>query len=93
MRLNEILLKEAVRKGAQAVATMCPLCQFNLDAYQSEMHEDGHEPWDIPVVYFTQILGWALGGDFRALGLQRSIAGRDVIGQWFAAPKEVEAYV
>jgi heterodisulfide reductase subunit B len=91
-RLNEILLKESVRKGAQAVATMCPLCQFNLDAYQSEMHESGHEPWDIPVLYFTQILGWALGGDFRALGLQRSIAGRDAIGQWFAAPKEVEAY-
>ncbi len=91
-RLNEILLKEAVRKGAQAVATMCPLCQFNLDAYQSEMPANGHGTLDVPVLYFTQILGWALGGDFRSLGLQRCIGGHDLIGQWFAAPQEVEVH-
>ena len=93
VRLNYILLKEAVRRGAQGVATMCSLCQFNLDAYQSEMREEAHEVFDVPVVYFTQILGWALGGDFRSLGLHRSIAGRNLIDQWFTVPKEVEAYV
>ena len=31
LRLNYILLKEAARKGAEAIVTMCPLCQFNLD--------------------------------------------------------------
>lgn len=93
VRLNYILLKEVVRRGAQAVATMCSLCQFNLDAYQSEMREEAHEVFDVPVVYFTQILGWALGGDFRALGLHRGIAGRNLVDQWFTTPKEVEAYV
>jgi heterodisulfide reductase subunit B2 len=91
-RLNEILLQEAVRKGAQAVVTMCPLCQFNLDAYQSEMPANGHGKLDVPVLYFTQILGWALGGDFRSLGLQRCIGGHDLIRQWFAAPQEVEVH-
>ena len=93
VRLNYILLKEVARRGAQAVATMCSLCQINLDAYQAEMQAESQEVFDVPIVYFTQILGWALGGDFRSLGLHRSIAGRNLIKQWFATPKEVEAYV
>jgi heterodisulfide reductase subunit B len=93
VRLNYILLKEVVRRGGQGIATMCSLCQFNLDAYQAEMRKEAGEVFDVPIVYFTQILGWALGGDARALGLHRSIAGRHLIREWFATPKEVEAYV
>ena len=63
VRLNYILLKEAARKGAQAIVTVCPLCQYNLDAYQSEIRRESGERLDMPVLYFTQILGWALGGD------------------------------
>ncbi len=37
VRLNYILLKEAARKGAEAIVTICPLCQFNLDIYQKEI--------------------------------------------------------
>ena len=83
MRLNYILLKEAVRKGAQAIVTVCPLCQYNLDAYQAEIRRQTRELLDVPTLYFTQILAWALGGDERALGLQRAIAGRKLIAQWF----------
>jgi len=92
-RLNYILLKEAVRKGAQAIITVCPLCQFNLDAYQAEISKETGESFDIPVLYLTQILGWLMGGDFRALGLHRAISGRKQIKQWFTAEKEVETYV
>jgi len=60
VRLNYILLKEAARKGAKAIVTICPLCQFNLDAYQSEIRKETGEAFDMPVLYFTQILGWAL---------------------------------
>ena len=31
LRLNYILLKEAKRKDADCVVTICPLCQFNLE--------------------------------------------------------------
>ena len=65
VRLNYILLKEAARKGAQAIVTVCPLCQYNLDAYQAEIRRPTGEPLDMPILYFTQILGWALGGDPR----------------------------
>ena len=29
-----ILLKEATERGADVIATVCPLCQFNLDCYR-----------------------------------------------------------
>ena len=93
VRLNAILLKEAARNGAKAVATLCPLCQFNLDAYQREVRKQIQQNLDMPILYFTQLLGWALGGDSRALGLRRSISGRAPMKQWFSASKEVAAHV
>jgi heterodisulfide reductase subunit B len=94
VRLNYILLKEAARKGAKAIVTICPLCQFNLDAYQSEIRKETGEAFDMPVFYFTQILGWALGGDAKSLGLGRAISGCGSIEEWFPKhTQEVEAHV
>jgi heterodisulfide reductase subunit B2 len=93
LRLNYILLKEAARKGAEAIVTMCPLCQFNLDVYQTEIAKQSGERFDMPVLFFTQVLGWALGGESRELGLKRSISGGDLIRRWFTVPEEVEVYV
>jgi len=94
VRLNYILLKEAARKGAGAIATVCPLCQYNLDAYQAEIRKGTGELLDMPVLHFTQILGWALGGDVRSLGLRRAISGRRSIEEWFPKhPGQVESYV
>ena len=92
VRLNYILLKEAARKGAEALVTLCPLCQFNLDAYQSVMRKQTKEKLDLPILYFTQLLGWALGGEPGALGLHRSISGMDTVKKWFTA-KEAAAHV
>ncbi len=94
VRLNYILLKEAARKGAEAIVTVCPLCQYNLDAYQREIRKETDEPLDMPVLYFTQVLGWALGGNIRSLGLDRAISGRRLVSEWFPKqPEEVESYV
>ena len=94
VRLNYILLKEAARKGAKAIVTVCPLCQYNLDAYQTEIRAETGEAFDLPILFFTQILGWALGGDLRSLGLHRAISGRRTIDEWFPKhPGQVESYV
>lgn len=71
-RLSFILLNEAQRRGAHCLATVCPLCQFNLDGYQGDISRQ-FSPVNIPVVYFTQLLGLALGLDEKALGLHRCI--------------------
>jgi len=93
VRLNYIILKEAARKGAKAIVTLCPLCQFNLDAYQSEIRKRMKENLDMPILYFTQVLGWALGGGTRELGIHRAISGTTLVKQWFPAAKEVAAHV
>ena len=94
LRLNYVLLKEAARKGADAIVTVCPLCQHNLDVYQNEIRRGAHEPLDMPVLYFTQILGWALGCDVKSLGLRRAISGRRLIDHWFPVHAgKVESYV
>jgi heterodisulfide reductase subunit B len=90
VRLNELLLGEAVRKGAECVVTMCPLCQLNLDAYQGEMRGAGTK-FEIPILYFTQVLAWALGGDVRKLGLKRSISGAGKVKAWLRSQEEVRA--
>jgi len=47
------------RLGAEAIATTCPLCHYNLDRFQAELKKEGLEP--IPVFYFTQLLALFLG--------------------------------
>ncbi len=91
VRLNFILLKEAARKGADAIVTLCPLCQFNLDAYQADIRKHTGEAFDIPILYFTQVLGWSLGGDPGKLGFKRSIAGAAALKKWFAQEVPVHA--
>lgn len=71
MRLCYILLHEAKKYGAEAIVTACPLCQFNLECYQGEMSKRFGEDLSIPVVYFTQLLGKAMGIPDRELGMQR----------------------
>jgi len=73
LRMVYILLKEAKKKGAEAIATICPLCQFNLEAYQKKVEKVYNEKFDIPVLYFTQLLGLALGLDEKCLGFGHQI--------------------
>lgn len=71
LRLSYIILKEAIRREADVITTVCPLCQFNLDAYHDGM-EKRWGPAKIPTVYFTQLMGLAFGMDAKTLGLERN---------------------
>ena len=71
LRLNRILLVEAEKHDADIVLTCCPLCQHNLECYQGRINRTYNEQIDIPVAYFTQILGIALGCSGKDLGMHR----------------------
>jgi heterodisulfide reductase subunit B len=71
LRLSYILLKEAKKQGCDVIATACPLCQFNLECYQMKMKSKFEETIKMPVVYFTQLIGIALGVSYKNLGLKR----------------------
>jgi len=65
------ILAAAQRRGAELVVANCPLCQFNLDRMQKTMgsRHTGFQP--IPVLYFTQLMGIALGLDSEGFELDR----------------------
>lgn len=65
------ILKSAQAAGAEVVATNCPLCQFNLDRQQAEMQELHAGYRSVPVVYFSQLMGLALGLDVGDYGWER----------------------
>ncbi len=70
--LIRYLLVEAHKEHADVIATVCPLCQFNLDVFQKEA-TNHYEPVTIPVLYFSQLMGLALGLGPKELGLQRCL--------------------
>ncbi|MBZ5707228.1 MAG: CoB--CoM heterodisulfide reductase iron-sulfur subunit B family protein [Acidobacteriia bacterium] len=69
--LIHYLLSEAQKNGAEVIATVCPLCQFNLECFQKEA--GNHPPISMPVLYFTQLMALALGASANTIGLQRSL--------------------
>lgn len=71
MRLSYILQREASRLGSDVVATACPLCQFNLEYYQKQMGREFEDTISIPVDYFSQLVGFAMGLPAKELGMQR----------------------
>lgn len=70
-RMIGILLKEAKAREADAIVVCCPLCQFNLDNFQKEAGDYWHEKFEIPILYFTQVVGLALGLSPKALDLDK----------------------
>ena len=71
IELTGKLLKQAKEVGAQCLAVACPMCQMALDAYQSRVERRLGERLDLPILYFTQLMGLALGIDEGRLGLGR----------------------
>lgn len=61
--------------GAEAIIVACPFCQLQFDLGQNEVNavfkDSIGEPFSIPVIYITQLLGLAFGLDPTTLGLQR----------------------
>ena len=65
------LLRQAKQAGADCLAVACPMCQMVLDAYQYQVERHVHEQFDLPILYFTQLMGIAMGIDERRLGLNK----------------------
>ena len=71
LRLCKNLLLDAERKGAHCLVTTCPLCQMNLDIYQGKINGLFKTKFNLPIIYFTQLIGIALDIPARELGLER----------------------
>ena len=84
------LLDNAVENGAQCLVTPCPLCQTNLDAYQSRVNARFKTRYNLPVFFITQLIGLALGIDPVSLGLNTNIVSpKRVLAQLEEVKREV----
>lgn len=61
-------------RGADAVVTVCPMCQMNLEAYQKQAGRRFQTNVAITVLYLPQLLGLAAGIDASQLGLSLNLA-------------------
>ncbi len=62
------LLYSAQRAQADVIVTACSLCQVNLECYQQQVNQEFGTQYAIPVVYFTQLIGLAMGIPAKKLG-------------------------
>ena len=59
LELVAAILQKA--KGADAIVTVCPMCQMNLEAYQHKISRMQNEDLRMTVLYLPQLIGLALG--------------------------------
>ncbi len=53
------IFESAAAGGAQLIITPCPMCQVNLDAYQKLVNKKYGTSFNMPVLYFTQLMAAA----------------------------------
>jgi heterodisulfide reductase subunit B len=75
LELVASILKGA--KGADAIVTVCPMCQMNLEAHQRKISNLQHEDLEMTILYLPQLLGLAFGIPDKELGLNLNLAIAD----------------
>jgi heterodisulfide reductase subunit B2 len=79
LELIQKLLESALSNGAECMVTGCPLCQMNLDAYQSRVNKMFKTNYHLPILFFTQLMGVAYGFEEKDLGLRSIIVPADKV--------------
>ncbi len=60
-KLVKKLYDMALEAGADCIVVGCPMCQSNLDTRQTEIKQDNGQPYNLPIYYFTELMGLAFG--------------------------------
>ena len=72
-KLSHDILKMAKTHGADCIAVACPLCHSNLDLRQKSIEKKFAENLELPIFYYTQLMGLAFGLSGKELGLDKLI--------------------
>ena len=75
--LAKDLLVMAKESGADCMVVTCPMCHLQLDAKQKAVESKYGIRIDLPVIYFTQLMGLAMGIDPKQLGLSKHLVPTD----------------
>jgi len=60
LKLSGKILDMAMLVEADAIVTMCPMCQANLDTRQADLSRETGKVYQMPILYVTELIGAAL---------------------------------
>lgn len=69
LELTKKILADAESAGADVISLGCPLCHINLDGRQQQINKKFKTNFNIPIFYFTELMGLAMGIDAKELGV------------------------
>lgn len=75
VRMSCDILHSIEKVGADIIVTPCSLCQVNLELGQLQANKVVGRDIELPVLTITQLIGIAMGIEFKQLGLNRSLKG------------------
>jgi heterodisulfide reductase subunit B len=87
------IVEAADHERADLLVTVCPMCQMNVDSYQGEMDRHFGTHYQMPILFFTQLIGLAFGQPPATLGIGSEVvsAARALSQIGVEAPPPVEA--
>ena len=87
--LSAKVLDAAEAIAADAIVVACPLCHQNLDLRQGQVNAYRGSRKQMPVLYFTQLIGLALGFSSHEMGMDKhAVATEAILTKWEANLKE-----
>ena len=72
LTMTKGILDGAKRNEADAMALLCPFCSIMIDEYQPTIGENSGIEYNIPALFYTQLLGLAQGFDAKELAINRN---------------------
>jgi heterodisulfide reductase subunit B len=77
LSLARDILIMAKESGADCVVVTCPMCHLQLDAKQKAVEAKYDIKLELPIIYFTQLIGLAMGLNPEELGLDKHLVSTD----------------
>ena len=67
-------LDHMIEVGVDAIVDVCSFCHLQYEVSQAQLNKElGEQRYQIPVIYYTQLLGLAMGIDPVELGLDKHV--------------------
>jgi len=71
------IVESALDHKAEMIVTPCPLCQANVEVYQSEINRKHGTNFAVPVLYYSQLMAVAYGSSAKDAGLNGQLIRAD----------------
>ncbi len=79
LELCDKILTDAKAREADIISVACPLCHANLDLRQNEIEKKFNKKFNIPIFYFTQLMGLSFGISKKNLYIDKHFVSSEEI--------------